>query len=78
MTNSEQGKNMPKKEPLMMDAMLQMLTGISLEEAVDVWLKEGDSGMQQTLMEGAAKKRREDDLMSPENMFKYKRPEKED
>jgi len=69
---------MPKKEPLQIDAMLQMLTGISLEEAVDVWLKDGDMAMQQTLMEGAEKKRKQDDLMSPENMFKYKRPEKED
>jgi hypothetical protein len=67
----------PKKEPLVMDAMLQMLTGISLEEAVDVWLKEGDMAMQQTLMEGAEKKRKQDDLMSPENMFKYKRPAKD-
>ena len=66
---------MPKKEPLQIDAMLQMLTGISLEEAVDVWLKDGDMAMQQTLMEGAEKKRKQDDLMSPENMFRYKRPE---
>jgi hypothetical protein len=65
----------PKKEPLQIDAILQMLTGISLEEAVDVWLKEGDMAMQQTLMEGAEKKRKQDDLMSPENMFKYKQPE---
>jgi hypothetical protein len=66
---------MDKKEPLQIDAILQMLTGVSLEEAVDVWLKDGDMAMQQTLMEGAEKKRKEDDLMSPENMFKYKRPE---
>jgi hypothetical protein len=66
---------MPKKEPLQIDAMLQMMTGISLEEAVDVWLKEGDMAMQQALMEGAEKKRKQDDLMSPENMFRYKRPE---
>lgn len=36
---------MDKKEPLQIDAMLQMLTGISLEEAVDVWLKDGDMAM---------------------------------
>lgn len=57
------------KETLMINSLLVMMTGMTLEEAAEIWAKDGEDAAQQALMEGAEKKRREGDLMSPENMM---------
>ena len=57
------------KETLMINSLLVMMTGMTLEEATEIWAKDGEDAAQQALMEGAEKKRREGDLMSPENMM---------
>jgi len=57
------------KEPLLLNSLLVMMTGMTLEEAVEISVKEGNEAMTQAMMEGAARKRRENDLMSPENMM---------
>jgi hypothetical protein len=58
-----------KKETLAVNALLVMLTGMSLDEAAEIWAKDGEEAAQKAMMEGAAKKRREGDLMSFENMM---------
>ncbi len=57
------------KETLMLNSLLVMMTGMTLEEAVKISIEQGNDAMTQALMEGAAKKRGENDLMSPENMM---------
>jgi len=58
-----------KKETLMINSLLVMMTGMTLDEAAEIWVKEGEEAAQKAMMEGAERKRREGDLMSPENMM---------
>jgi len=67
-----------KKETLMINSLLVMLTGMSLDETAEIWAKDGEEAAQKAMMEGAAKKRREGDLMSPENMMGKPKGQKEE